>query len=123
MMTSLSRQMDMVMKNQRSRAMDRMRSYVERGNEILSKKGRTKRAIRQSMKMVENGLQYYSERILKAVNPYSRSDAGLVVIALRHIADEIERNEGAEEFVKEMSKCLTFPETSTREKIQKPNRR
>lgn len=103
--------------------MERMRSYVERGNEILSKKGRTKRAVRQSMKMVENGLQYYSERILKAVNPYSRSDAGLVVIALRHIADEIEKNEDAGAFVKEMSKCLDFPETSVKEKVQKPNRR
>lgn len=103
--------------------MERMRSYVERGNEILSKKGRTKKVIRQSMKMVEKGLQYYSERILKAINPYSRSDAGLVVIALRHIADEIEKNEGAEMFVKEMSKCLNFPETSVKEKVQKPNRR
>lgn len=103
--------------------MERMRSYVERGNEILSKKGKTKRAVRQSMKMVENGLQYYSERILKGVNPYSRSDAGLVVIVLRHIADEIEKNEGVGEFVKEMSKCLDFPETGTMEKVQEPNRR
>lgn len=103
--------------------MERMSSYVDRGNKILSKKGRTSRAIRQSMKLIEEGLQHYSNRILKAVNPYSRSDAGLVVIALRHIADEIEKNEGAEAFVKEMSKCLIFPETSLKEKIQKPNRR
>lgn len=103
--------------------MERMASYIDRGNEILAKKGRTKRAVRQSMKMVENGLQYYSGRILQAVNPYSKSDAGLVVIALRHIADEIEKNEGAGAFVKEMSKCLDFPETSTKEKIQKANRR
>lgn len=103
--------------------MERMASYVDRGNEILTRKGRTKRAIRQSMKMVEKGLQYYSERILKAVNPYSRSDAGLVVIALRHIADEIEKNDRVGEFVEEMSKCLAFPETSTKEKVQKSNRR
>lgn len=103
--------------------MERMRSYVERGNEILSKKDKTKRQVRQSMKMIEKGLQYYSERILKAVNPYSKSDAGLVIIALRHIADEIEKNEGAEMFVKKMSKCLAFPETSVKEKVQKPNRR
>lgn len=103
--------------------MDRMRSYVDRGNEILSKKGRTKKAVRQSMQMIEKGLQYYSERILKAVNPYSKSDAGLVVIALRHIADEIEKGEGVEIFVREMSKCLAFPETNVKEKVQKPNRR
>lgn len=103
--------------------MERMRSYVERGNEILSKTGKTKREVRQAMKMVENGLQYYSEKILKAVNPYSKSDAGLVVIALRHIADEIEKNEDAGAFVREMSKCLEFPETNVKEKVQKPNRR
>ncbi|MCM1245713.1 MAG: hypothetical protein NC293_08745 [Roseburia sp.] len=102
--------------------MERMASYVDRGNQILSQKGRTKKAIRQSMKMVEKGLQHYSEKILKAVNPYSKSDAGLVVIALRHIADEIEKKEGAEAFVKEMSKCLVFPETSIKGKIQKPNK-
>lgn len=102
--------------------MDRVKSFVDHGNRILSRKGRTKAAIRQSMKMVEKGLQYYSGRILRSVSPYSRSDAGLVVIALRHIADEIEKKEGVGMFVKEMSKCLVFPETSIKEKVQKPNR-
>lgn len=99
--------------------MERMASYVNRGNEILSRKGNTKSA----MRMIEKGLQYYSEKILKAVTPYSLSDAGLVVIALRHIADQIERKSDAGTFVKEMSKCLVFPEISIKEKTQKPNRR
>lgn len=102
--------------------MERVKSFVDRGNEILSKKGKTKEAIRQSMKMIEKGLQYYSERILMAGNPYPKSDAALVVIALRHIADEIERIEGVEEFVKQMSQCLIFPEVKIRERHQKPNK-
>lgn len=103
--------------------MERMASYVDRGNEILSRKGRTNAAIRKSEKMIEEGLQYYSRKILKAVNPYSRSDAGLVVIALQHIADQIEKESGAGEFVKELSKCLAFPEIKIKEKTQRPNRR
>lgn len=103
--------------------MERMASYVDRGNEILTRKGKTKQAMRQSERMIEKGLQYYSEKILKAINPYSLSDSGLVVIALRHIADQIERKSGAEEFVKKLSKCLDFPEVSVKEKSKKPNRR
>jgi len=97
---------------------NRMQSFVDRGN-ILISKGKTEDAI----KLISNGLQYYTNRIIKGVSPYSKADAGLLVIVLRHLADQIEKkNEGAKEFVDGMSKCLVFPELEEMERIEKANR-
>jgi len=97
----------------------KMSSFIKRGNELIAK-GKTPEA----MKLVLQGLQHYSGRILKAVNPYAVQDASLVVISLRHIADEIEKNNpGTAETVKEMSKIIIFPKIDEIEKVKKPNRR
>lgn len=67
--------------------------------------------------------QYYSKRIVNAIQPYATSDAGMLVIVLRYLADQIEqKNQGAKEFAEEMSKILVFPELEEIEKIEKPNR-
>ncbi|MCI8772252.1 MAG: hypothetical protein HFH73_14240 [Lachnospiraceae bacterium] len=96
----------------------RMKSYVDRGNKYLAK-GEQKKAV----DMVTKGLQYYSENILEAISPYSASDAGLLVIVLRHIADKVEKNNtGAKEFAEQMSKCLVFPDIKEVTKIKKANR-
>jgi len=97
---------------------NRMQSFVDRGN-ILISKGKKEDA----MKLIANGLQYYTNRIIKSVSPYSKADAGLLVIVLRHLADQIEKkNEGAKEFADGMSKCLVFPELEEVERIEKANR-
>lgn len=97
---------------------NRMQSFVERGNNLI-KKGKTNEA----MLLITRGLEYYTERVIKAVSPYSKSDSGLLVIVLRHLADQIEKNnEGAKEFANEMSKCLVFPELEEIEQIEKANR-
>lgn len=97
---------------------NRMQSFVDRGN-ILIGKGKTDEA----MKLITTGLQYYTNRIIKAVSPYSKSDAGLLVIVLRHLADQIEqKNDGAKEFAEGMSKCLVFPELEEMERIERANR-
>lgn len=96
----------------------RMKSYVDRGNEYLAKKEQKK-----AIDMITKGLQYYSENIIEAISPYSSSDAGLLVIVLRHIADEVEKNNsGAKEFAEQMSKCLVFPDMKETTKIKKANR-
>lgn len=97
---------------------EKMQSYVKRGNRLIEK-GDTKSAINLMMK----GFDYYSRRILKAVNPYATEDAGMLVIVLRYLADQIEKkNPGAKEFAERMSKILVFPKLEEIEKIEKPNR-
>ncbi|MEI3520971.1 MAG: hypothetical protein V8Q40_07850 [Anaerosacchariphilus sp.] len=64
----------------------RVSSYVDRGNELIAK-GKTK----QAMNLVSHGLQYYSERVIDSISPYAKNDAGLIVLVLRHLADEVRR--------------------------------
>lgn len=53
----------------------------------------------------------------------ARRHAGMLVIILRHLADQIEKkNPGAKEFAEGMSKVLVFPELEEIERIEKPNR-
>ncbi len=70
----------------------RMSSFVDRGNKLIAE-GKTS----QAMKLVERGLQYYSNRIINALSPYAKTDAGLIVLVLRHLADEVEKSHQAEE--------------------------
>ena len=96
----------------------RMRSYVSRGNELIAN-GKEKEA----MSLVEDGLRYYSNNIIKAISPYSTADAGLIVLSLRHIADEIEaNNKGAKEFAAGLDKCVDKPHIPEQRKVKKPNR-
>lgn len=98
---------------------ERMSSYVDRGNELIGK-GKQKEA----MRLVERGLQYYSEKVINAISPYAKADAGLVVLVLRHLADEVERNNpGAKELAEGMEKCVNKPTMTEIEKIKKANRR
>lgn len=97
---------------------NRMQSFVDRGNNLMAK-GK----VNEAMLLITHGLEYYTGRIIKAVSPYSKSDAGLLVIVLRHLADQIEKkNEGAKEFAEGMKKCLVFPELEEIERIEKANR-
>lgn len=98
---------------------ERMSSYVDRGNQLIAA-GKTKEA----MKLVERGLQYYSEKIINAISPYAKADAGLIVLVLRHLADEVEKgNPGAKELYEGMKKCVNAPALTEIEKVKKANRR
>lgn len=97
---------------------ERMSSYVDRGNKLIAD-GKTQEA----MRLVEKGLQYYSEKIINAISPYAKADAGLIVLVLRHLADEVERgNPGAKELAEGMEKCVKKPALTESEKIRKANR-
>ena len=81
---------------------ERMSSYVDRGNKLIAD-GK----MPEAMKLVEKGLQHYSEKIISAISPYAKADAGLIVLVLRHLADEVERgNPGAKELYEGMKKCI-----------------
>lgn len=97
----------------------RMSSYVDRGNKLIAD-GKTP----QAMKLVERGLQYYTENIINAISPYAKADAGLVVLVLRHLADEVEKgNPGAKELVEGMKDIVIMPPLTEIEKVKKANRR
>lgn len=97
---------------------NRMQSFVDRGNNLMTKGKKN-----EAMLLITHGLEYYAGRIIKAISPYSKSDAGLLVIVLRHLADQIEKkNEGAKELAEGLSKCLVFPELEEIERIEKANR-
>lgn len=98
---------------------DKMSSYVDRGNQLIGQ-GKTPEA----MQLISGGLEYYTQKIIKAISPYAKSDAGLLVIVLRHLADEVEKNNpGAKELAEGMEKCVIKPPLKEIEKIKKPNRR
>lgn len=97
----------------------RMSSYVERGNKLIAE-GK----IKEAMNLVSHGLQYYSERVINSISPYAKADAGLIVLVLRHLANEIEKNNpGAKELADGMEKCVGKPSLQEIEKIKKSNRR
>lgn len=97
----------------------RMSSFVDRGNKLIAE-GKTKEA----MKLITQGLQHYSDLILHALTPYSESYAGLLVFALRHIADEIEKNNPAAKPLYEgMKKVVIAPPLTEIQKVKKANRR
>lgn len=97
----------------------RMSSYVDRGNKLIAE-GKTKEA----MNLVSHGLQYYSERVINSISPYAKTDAGLIVLVLRHLANEIEKNNpGAKELAAGMEKCVGKPSLQEIERIKKPNKK
>lgn len=97
----------------------RMSSYVDRGNKLIAE-GKTKEA----MNLVSHGLQYYSERVINSISPYAKEDAGLIVLVLRHLANEIEKNNpGAKELAAGMEKCVGKPSLQEIERIKKPNKK
>lgn len=97
---------------------ERMSSFVTRGNKLIAE-GHGEEA----MKLVAEGLQYYSDKIINVITPYSAADAGLLVMVLRHLANEVERNNaGAKELAEGLSKCVVFPTIEEIQKIQRPTR-
>ncbi len=99
--------------------MIKMSSFIDRGKKLIEK-GKSQEA----MLLVTHGLQHYSDRVLKGIQPYAKHDACLVVLVLRHIANEIERlNPGTIEAAASMKTCIKFPPLDEIEKIKKPNRK
>lgn len=96
-----------------------MSSYVDRSNNLIAN-GKTPEA----MQLMIRGMQYYSAKVINAISPYAKADAGMVVLVLRHLADEVERNNpGAKELAEGMKRCVNLPALTEIEKVKKANRR
>ena len=93
--------------------------FVKRFTYIIARKSEKINSFHTS-----HGLQYYSERVINSISPYAKLDAGLIVLVLRHLANEIEKNNpGAKELADGMEKCVGKPSLQEIEKIKKSNRR
>ena len=55
----------------------RMSSYMSRGQKLIEA-GKTPDA----MRLVTRGFQHYAERVLKAIQPYAKADACMLVLIL-----------------------------------------
>lgn len=95
----------------------RMKSFVDRANDLIAR-GKLPEAVN----IVGAGLKYYSDNIIGAISPYAAHDAGLLVAALRYLADQIEeRNSGAKELAEYVGIHVQKPEFNETTKFKKPN--
>lgn len=98
---------------------ERVSSFIDRGNKLIVA-GNTAKA----MKLVEYGLKHYTNKIINAISPYAKADAGLIVLVLRYLSDEVKKgNPGARELYEGMKKCVSAPSLVENEKIQNANRK
>lgn len=95
----------------------RMKSFVSRANVLVQDKKHT-----EAIKAMSDGLKYYSNNVIKAISPYAAADAGMIVVALRHLADEIEsKNIGAKEFAEWLDEHTKKPPLTETQVVKKPN--
>ena len=95
----------------------RMKSFVSRVNVLVQDKKHTEAA-----KAVSDGLQYYSSNVIQAISPYAAADAGMIVVVLRHLADEIEtKNIGAKEFAEWLDEHTKKPPLTETQVVKKTN--
>ena len=80
--------------------------FCDDGNKLIAE-GKTEEA----MRVMERGFDFYSDKITKSYCPFATSDSGMIIIVLRHLADEIERqNPWTKKFVEGMEKAIRKPE-------------
>lgn len=95
----------------------RISSYVDKGNQFIAE-GKMDKAIKE----ITKGLNFYTNNIIQAIQPYAVNDAGLLVLALRTVADQIEeKNDGARELYDGLKEITIVPEIKQTEKIRRPN--
>lgn len=95
----------------------RMQSYVLRARKLVQE-GKNK----EGTEMLNDGMNYYSKNIIRALSPYATADAGIVSMVLRNFADDIEKNNpGAKELRIWVENNSTKPELKEEIKVKKPN--
>lgn len=96
---------------------EKMTSFIARIREAIS--------LQQddaATELMMRGMEYYTNRILHAVTPYSKADAGMLSAALRMIAKQLEAdNPGAAEVRDALERSCRLPKLRQREVIEKAN--
>lgn len=90
-------------------------SYVVKGNKQIQE-GDTAAA----MQTIIEGLNYYQNKVIKAMNPYPVADAALVVLTMRNFADAVEKqNPDCIALVKDLDRRMKTPNFQVTEKNHK----
>lgn len=98
---------------------ERMASYVLRSNNLMASGNPG-----EAKKMLSNGMEYYSGKVIKAISPYASADAGLLSFALSTLAHEIEESQpGSKELREELERITSGALSKAKEKVQKPTAR
>lgn len=95
----------------------RMKSFVNRANILMQNKKQAEAA-----KALSDGMQYYSNNVIETISPYAAADAGMIVVVLRHLAEELEsKNAGAKELAEWLEKHTKKPPLTETQKVKKTN--
>ena len=96
---------------------EKMTSFVTRIHEALDMQQGS-----EASELMVRGMEYYTNRILSAVTPYSKADAGMMSAALRTIARQLEvDNPGSEEVRRIFETSCILPRLRQREVIERAN--
>ena len=95
----------------------KMTSFITRIREAISLQQNE-----AATELMVSGMKYYTNRILHAVTPYSKADAGMLSAALRTVAKQLEAdNPGADEVRDVFEKTSCLPKLYQIEVIEKAN--
>lgn len=90
-------------------------SYVIKGNRQIQEGDQV-----AAMQTIIDGLNYYQNKVMKALNPYPVSDAALIVLTMRTFADAVEKqNPDCKALVKDLDRRLRSPNFQVTEKNHK----
>lgn len=99
--------------------MKKKEAYVTKGNRLIKEK-----RLPEATETVVEGLNYYQNKIIKALNGHPTADTALVVVALKNTAEMLEKQEpNCRGLVKWLDKTTTKPELQVQRKVEKVRKR
>lgn len=99
--------------------MKKKEAYVTKGNRLIEEK-----RLPEATGVVVDGLNFYQNKIIKALNGHPVEDTALVVVALRNTADMLEKQEpNCRGLVAWLDKTTTKPELQGQKRVEKTRKR
>lgn len=99
--------------------MKKKEAYVTKGTRLIEEK-----KLPEATEVVVDGLNYYQNKIIKALNGHPVADTALVVVALRNTADMLEKQEtSCRGLVEWLDKKTTKPELRAQRRVEKTRKR
>lgn len=94
-------------------------AYVTKGNRLIEEK-----RLKEATEVVVEGLNFYQNKVIKAVDGHPIADTALVVVALRHMDDQLEQQEpSCRGLVEWLDKKTTKPELRAQRRVEKTRKR
>lgn len=99
--------------------MKKKEAYVTKGTRLIEEK-----KLPEATEVVVEGLNFYQNKIIKALNGHPIADTALVVVALRNTADMLEKQEpSCRGLVEWLDKKTTKPELRAQRRVEKTRKR